>query len=109
MTNEGYALAEKLETVTGDSLSPVTSGTVPFAVNSIQSPSSSHSVDLTCELKFSTSTAKVPCRNSEPVQHVYIDVNEAEDLDMKSASLHGFTSVRRKEEKEIKPRCVEVC
>ena len=93
MTNEGYALAEKLETVTGDSLSPVTSCTVP----------------LTCKPKFSTSTAKVPCRNSEPVQHVYIDVNEAEDLHMKSASLHGFTSVRRKEEKEIKPRCVEVC
>lgn len=106
MTDAGCALAEKLETVTGDSLSPVASSTVPFATDSSQSPSSSYSVDLTHGRNLSLLTAEVS-KKSKVVQRVCIDVKASGDLHGESANYYpSVTSVRKRKEEEVKPRSV---
>ncbi|KAJ7360131.1 Crossover junction endonuclease mus81 [Desmophyllum pertusum] len=67
ITDAGCTLAEKLETVTGDSLSPVsTSTTTPFAIDSVKS-SSHASIDLTYDSKLSISTKDDVSRSSKTV------------------------------------------
>ena len=104
MTNAGCELAEKLETVTGESLSPGTSSAPPFTVDCTQSPSSCRSDDKTHELKFIPSTTEMPSWNSKPVQLVCLDEDEPEDLPTKSASGYSFTSIKERREEGIKTR-----
>ena len=91
LTNAGCELAEKLETVTGESLSPGTSSAPPFTVDCTQSPPSCHSDDKTRERK-------------KPVQLVCVDEDEPEDLPMKSASGYSFTRIKETREEGIKTR-----
>ena len=104
MTNAGCELAEKLETVTGESLSPGTSSAPPFTVDCTQSPSSCRSDNKTHELKFIASTTEMPSRNSKPVQLVCPDEDEPEDVPTKPASGYSFTSIKETREEGIKTR-----
>lgn len=104
MTNAGCELAEKLETVTGESLSPGTSSAPPFTVDCTQSPPSCLSDDKTHELKFIASTTEMPSWNSKPVQLVCLDEDEPEDVPTKPASCYSFTSIRETREEGIKTR-----
>ena len=88
LTDEGCGLAEKLETVTGDSLSPV---------------SRCSTVDLTSERNFTLATTEV-ARNPKLVQHVCIDLKEPQGICKESAGYYNFTSVRKRKEEEMKPR-----
>jgi len=95
ITDEGRKLAEKLETVTGDSLSPVsTSIAAPFASDSVKSPSHA-SIDLTSErnLESNYSSAADVCRDFKPCNEKV------------SRSHDRFTRITEREE-ECKPaRC----
>lgn len=104
MTNAGCELAEKLETVTGESLSPGTSSALLFTVDCTQSPSSCRSDDKTHERKFIASTTEMPPWNSKPVQLVCLDEDEPEDLPTKSASSSSFTSIKETREEGSKTR-----
>lgn len=105
MTNAGCELAEKLETVTGESLSPVASSTPPFTVDCTQSSSSCRADDKTHEQKFITSTTEMlSLRNSKPVQLVCLDEDEPEDLPTKSASGYSFTSIKATRKEGMKTR-----
>ena len=104
LTNAGCELAEKLETVTGESLSPGTSSAPPFTVDCTQSPPSCRSDDKTHALKFIPSTTEMPSWNSKPVQLVCLDEDEPEDLPTKSASGYSFTSIKETREEGIKTR-----
>ncbi|KAM7436322.1 Crossover junction endonuclease mus81 [Porites harrisoni] len=107
LTNAGCELAEKLETVTGESLSPGTSSAPPFTVDCTQSPSSCRSNDKTHELKFIASTSEMPSWNSKPVQLVCLDEDEPEDVPTKPASGYSFTSIKETREEGIKTRIQE--
>lgn len=94
VTDEGRKLAEKLETVTGDSLSPVSTGAAaPFTSNSVKSPSRA-SVDLTSDMNLDNSylSAADISRTKPGVEKV-------------SSSHDRFTRITEREE-EFKPaRC----
>ena len=107
MTNDGCALAEKLETVTEDSLSPGVAGsTALFAVDSTKSSSSGCSDDQICDRKSIILTAEMASRNSKPVQ--ILDVDESEDLHTNSDSIHSFTSIKETRKEKIITRCVKI-
>jgi len=101
ITDEGRKLAEKLETVTGDSLSPGSTGTAaPIPSGSVKSPSHA-SIDLTSD------------RNLDSNYHNWTDKLSAADVsrDFKpcfekvSSSHDRFTRITERE-KECKPaRC----
>ena len=95
ITDEGRKLAEKLETVTADSLSPVsTSSAAPFIADSVKSPSYA-SIDLTSDGNLDNNhlSAAEVSRDFKP-------------LEEKVSSSHDrFTRVTEREE-EFKPaRC----
>ena len=95
ITDEGRKLAEKLKTVTADSLSPVsTSSAAPFIADSVKSPSHA-SIDLTSDGNLDN--------NHLSAAEVSRDFKPREE---KVSSSHGrFTRVTEREE-EFKPvRC----
>ena len=98
ITDKGCALAEKLETVTGDSSSPVSTGSATtFVTDSIKSTSHA-SIDLTSD-RNSLSTADVSRRSK-----LCIDFKEkVSDLDYNSNSNEGFTRITERKEEELKP------
>ncbi|KAL9953048.1 hypothetical protein ACROYT_G040399 [Oculina patagonica] len=101
ITDAGCTLAEKLETVTGDSLSPVLTGSAAtFVTDSIKS-SSHASIDLTSDHNFDSLSTVDVSRNSK----LCVDLKEkVSDLHDNSASSHGrFTSIAERKEEERKP------
>lgn len=91
-------MAEKLETITGDSLSP--NSTISSVSDSIQPPLSGSS-DFKSKGNFSLAATSV-ARNSSHTQRVCIDVEEPADK-KEFSDHHNFTSVKKRKE-EMKPK-----
>lgn len=91
-------MAEKLETITGDSLSP--NSTISSVSDSIQPPLSGSS-DFKSKGNFSLAATSV-ARNSSHTQRVCIDVEEPADKKEFSGH-HNFTSVQKRKE-AMKPK-----
>ena len=88
ITDEGCKLAEKLETVTGDSLSPGSKGaTAPFTSDSVE-PSSHASIDLTSDRNLDEN--ELPAADSKPC------------IEKVPSSHDRFTRITEREE-EFKP------
>ena len=92
ITDEGRKLAEKLETVTGDSLSSVSiDATAPFTSDSVKSPSHA-SIDLTSDKNLDSNylSAADVSRNFKPC------------IEKVSSSHDRFTKITERDE-EFKP------
>ncbi len=101
ITDAGCTLAEKLETVTGDSLSPVSTDTAATFVTDAIKSSSHASIYLTSDQNFHSLSTVDVSRNSKRC----IDLKEeVSDLYDNSASSYGrFTSIAERKEEELKP------
>ena len=92
ITDEGCKLAEKLETVTGDSLSPGSTGaTAPFTSDSVE-PSSHASIDLTSDRNLD--------ENDLPAADLFRDSKPC--IEKVPSSHDRFTRITEREE-EFKP------
>lgn len=106
ITDAGCTLAEKLETVTGDSLSPVSKGgAATFVTDSIKS-SSHASIDLTSDHNIDSLSTVDVSRNSK----LCVDLKEkVSDLYEISSNGYGrYTSITERKEEELKPARYEL-